>query len=157
MRVHGRRSRVVAVGVLLSLALGWGQMAAVAEAASASDPPGVGSPPALRDTPTDACPQPALDELNETIAFVRGKTWTDQPGRHSLALAPDLTTCRVVLHIGQLSDAEEAALQAGAGSRLAIEYRRDWAKPSRLLLILWVVLGSSGVIWVYRRYGRTRG
>jgi hypothetical protein len=54
----------------------------------------------------------------------------------------------VVLHVGNLSAAEEAALQAGAGSGLAIEYRRDWARPSRQLLILWIVFGGSGVIWV---------
>lgn len=155
MRVRGRRSRLMAVGVLLSLAFGWGPMAGSAGAASATDPPGADSPPALRATPTDACPQPALDELNQTIEFVRGKSWTDQPGRHALNVAPDLITCRIVLHIGQLSAAEEAALQAGAGSRLAIEYRRDWAKPSRWVMILWLIFGSSGVIWVYRRYGRT--
>jgi hypothetical protein len=103
--------------------------------------------------PTATCPQDALVELNKTIEFVRGQTWADQPGSNPLAIAPDLNACRVVLHVGHLSEEEEAALQAGAGSGLAIEYRRDWARPSRLLLILWIVFGGSGVIWVYLRYG----
>jgi hypothetical protein len=104
--------------------------------------------------PTATCPQDALDELTKTIEFVREQTWTDRPGSHPLNLSPDLNACRVVLHVGQLSDEEEAALQAGAGSRLAIEYRRDWARPSRLLLILWIIFGGSGVVWVYWRYRR---
>jgi len=68
--------------------------------------------------------------------------------------APDLNACRVVLNIGQLSAREEAALQAGAGSRLAIEYRRDWARPSRVPLILWVVFGGAGLVWTFHRYAR---
>jgi len=104
--------------------------------------------------PTATCPQDALDELNKAIEFVRGRTRTDRPERHALNIAPDVDACRVVLHIGDLSDEEEVALQAGAGSRLAIEYRRDWARPSRLLLILWIVFGGSGVILVYRHYCR---
>ena len=108
----------------------------------------------MRLTPTATCPADAVDELSETIEFVRGQTWADQPGSNPLTIAPDLNACRVVLHVGQLNDQEEAALKAGAGSRLAIEYRRDWARPSRLLLILWVVFGGSGLIWVYVRYAR---
>jgi hypothetical protein len=104
--------------------------------------------------PTATCPPDAVTELRRTIDFVRAQTWTDQPGKMALNISPDLNACRVVLNVGQLSAEEEAALQAGAGSRLAIEYRRDWARPSRVLLILWIVFGGSGLIWTYRRYAR---
>lgn len=104
--------------------------------------------------PTATCPADAVAELRRTIDFVRAQTWADQPGRMALNLSPDLNACRVVLNIGQLSAEEAAALQAGAGDRLAIEYRRDWARPSRVLLILWIVFGGSGLIWMYRRCAR---
>ena len=104
--------------------------------------------------PTATCPADAVAELSQTIDFVRGQTWTDQPQKMALNISPDLNACRVVLNIGKLSPAEEAALQAGGGSRLAIEHRRDFAHPSRILLILWVVFGGSGLIWMWRRYGR---
>jgi hypothetical protein len=104
--------------------------------------------------PTATCPPEALDELNEAIEFIRGRTWTDRPEGQALNITPDVDACRVVLHIGDLSHEEEAALHAGAGSRLAIEYRRDWASPSRVLLILWILFGGSGVIRVYRHYYR---
>lgn len=146
----GRQPRLSPAWIVVLLALGWGTVSAGVADAEAPTSPRAG----LRLEPTATCPQEALDELNTAIEFVRSQAWTDRPGGHSLNLAPDLDTCRVILNIGQLSDEEEAALQAGAGSRLAIEYRRDWARPSRLLLILWVVFGGSGVIWVYRRYGR---
>lgn len=105
-------------------------------------------------SPTATCPPDAVAELHRTIEFVRAQTWTDQPGQMALNISPDLNACRVVLNVGQLSAEEEAALQAGAGSRLTIEYRRDWARPSRVLLILWIVFGGSGLIWTYRRYAR---
>ena len=139
--------------VVLCLTIGSRHVSAFAAAAPMEDPQATSSP-GMQLKPTATCPQDVLDELNKTIEFVRGQTWTDHPGTNPLAIAPDLNACRVVLHVGHLTDEEEAALQAGAGSRLAIEYRRDWAKPSRLLLILWIVFGGSGVIWVYRRYGR---
>ena len=104
--------------------------------------------------PTATCPPDAVAELRRTIEFVRAQTWTDQPGKTALNISPDLNACRVVLNVGELSAEEEAALQAGAGSRLAIEYHRDWARPSRVLLILWIVFGGSGLIWTYRRYAR---
>lgn len=104
--------------------------------------------------PTATCPPDAVAELRRTIDFVRAQTWTEQPGKTALNISPDLNACRVVLNVGQLSAEEEAALQAGAGSRLAIEYRRDWARPSRVLLILWIVFGGSGLIWMYRHYAR---
>ena len=148
------RSRIPLACVVLCLTVGWGHLSAFAAAPSAGDPQATSSA-GMQLKPTATCPQDALDELNKTIEFVRGQTWADRPGGHPLNIAPDLNACRVVLHVGELTDEEEAALQAGAGSRLAIEYRRDWAKPSRLLLILWIVFGGSGVIWVYRRYGRS--
>lgn len=147
------RSRTPLACLVLCLTMGWGHRSAFAAAPPADDPQATPSA-GLELKPTATCPQDALDELHETIEFVRGQTWTDRPGNNPLALAPDLTACRVVLHVGVLTHEEEAALQAGAGSRLAIEYRQDWARPSRLLLILWIVFGGSGVIWVYRRYGR---
>ena len=118
---------------------------------------GAGQIPASAMTlePTATCPRDAVDELSRTIEFVRGQTWTDRPGSNPLTLRPDLNACRVVLNVGHLSDQEEAALQAGAGPRLSIEYRRDWARPSRLITVLWVVFGGSGVVWVYRRYARS--
>jgi hypothetical protein len=147
------RSRIPFAGVLLCLAIGWGHASASAATPPAADPRATSSLE-MRLTPSATCPGDAVDELSKTIEFVRGQTWADQPGSNSLTIAPDLNACRVVLHVGQLNDQEEAALKTGAGSRLAIEYRRDWAKPSRLLLILWVVFGGSGLIWVYVRYAR---
>jgi hypothetical protein len=104
--------------------------------------------------PTATCPAEAITEIRQTIDFVRGQTWTERPHGIALNISPDLNACRVVLNIGQLSNEEEAALQAGAGSRLAIEHRKDWGRPSRLLLILWVVFGGSGLVWLFRRYAR---
>jgi len=147
------RSRILFSCVVLFLAIGWGQQSAFAADPSLSDPQAATSA-GMNLNPTPTCAQDALDELNKAIEFVRGRTWTGRPEGHALNIAPDLNACRVVLHIGQLNDEEEAALQAGAGSRLAIEYRRDWARPSRLLLILWIVFGGSSVIWVYRHYCR---
>ncbi len=147
------RSRVLFSCVVLFLAVGWGQQSAFAADRPVSDPQATTSA-GMQLNPTATCPQDALDEINKAIEFVRGRTWTDRPEGHALNIAPDVDACRVVLHIGQLSDEEEGALQAGAGSRLTIEYRRDWARPSRVLLILWIVFGGSGVIWVYRHYRR---
>lgn len=109
---------------------------------------------ALDLQPTSTCPQEAIDQISRAIDFVRGQAWADSPGDKALNIAPDLTTCEVVLHIGHLSDREQAALETGAGSRLAVEYRKDWARPSRILLTLWIVFGGSGLIWIYRRYAR---
>lgn len=146
------RSRILLSCFVLCLAAGSGQWSAFAADPPVSDPQATSAGRQLN--PTATCPQDAVDELNKAIEFVRGRTWTDRPQNHALNIAPDVNACRVVLHIGDLSYEEEAALQTGAGSRLAIEYRRDWARPSRLLLILWIVFGGSGVIWVYRRYCR---
>ena len=147
------RSRIPFVCVVVCLTVGWGHISAFAADPPARDPQATGSA-GMQLKPTATCAQDVVDELSKTIEFVRGQTWTDRPGSNPLTIAPDLNACRVVLHVGQLTDEEEAALQGGAGPRLAIEYRRDWARPSRVLLILWVVFGGSGLIWVYRRYGR---
>lgn len=141
------------VWLVVCVAIGWGHAPSLAAAPPVADPQATSSP-GMQLKPTVTCPQDALDELNKTIEFVRGQTWADQPGSIPLTIAPDLSACREVLHVGHLSAEEQAALQAGAGSGLAIEYRRDWARPSRLLLVLWIIFGGSGVIWVYLRYGR---
>ena len=104
--------------------------------------------------PTAGCPEEAVEEITRTIDFVRTQEWAEQPGSYALNLAPDIETCRVVLHVGGLSQQEEAALRAGAGSRLAIEHRRDWARSSRVPLVLWTIFGGSAVVWTYRRYAR---
>lgn len=129
---------IAATGSVVLLTFGWHGASAAA--------------PELQ--PTAACPADAVAELQQTIDFVRGQTWAEVPGTMSLNIAPDLNACRVVLNIGELSPREEAALQAGAGSRLAIEYRRDWARPSRVWLILWIVFGGAGLMWMFRRYAR---
>lgn len=129
---------IAATGSVVLLTLGWHGVSAAA--------------PEFQ--PTATCSADAVAELHQTIDFVRGQTWAEDPGRISLNIAPDLNACRVVLNIGQLSPREEAALQAGAGSRLAIEYRRDWARPSRVLLVLWIVFGGAGLVWMFRRCAR---
>lgn len=145
------RRLIACVAMLVGLAAGGGPAsAAAAEPGSA----GASTSAGMQLQPTTTCPQEAIAEISRAIDFVRGRTWADVPGDDPLTISPDLITCQVVLHIGHLNDHEEAALQAGAGSRLAIEYRRDWARPSRILLILWVVFGGSGLIWIYRRYAR---
>jgi hypothetical protein len=146
------RTLIASLGLLL--ALGVTPMAASATTPPPGSPEATSASPGLDLEPTATCPHEAVEELEQAIRFVRGQTWADQPGNNPLSLAPDLGSCRVVLHVGRLSDQEEAALQAGAGSRLAIEYRRDWARSSRLPLILWVVFGGSAVAWTYRRYAR---
>jgi len=85
---------------------------------------------------------------------VRSQAWTERSGSIAINISPDVKACRIVLHVGQLNPEEEAALHAGGGSRLAIEYRRDWARPSKLPLILWVVFGGSALVWVFRRAAR---
>ena len=141
------RARLSIASFALVLAVVGGPVSAVAAEPTASN-----APPAMHLEPTATCPAPAVDEITQAIDFVRGQTWASQPGANALTIAPDLSACRVVLHVGQLSDQEEAALQAGAGSRLSIEYRRDWARPSRVLLILWIIFGGSGLVWVFWRY-----
>ena len=133
-----RRSPLLAVCALLLIVL------AGAQAATAA--------PQLAPTPT--CPADAVAELSKTIAFVQGQTWTSQPQKMALNISPDLNACRVVLNVGHLSAKDEAALQAGAGPRLTIDHRKDFGRPSRVLLLLWVIFGGSGLIWLYRRTSR---
>jgi hypothetical protein len=102
-------------------------------------------------TPASAA---ALDEINKAIHFIQGETWADRPGATPVNIVPDLIACQVTLNVGHLSKHEESALEAGAGPRLSIVQRHDWAKPSRVLLILWIVFGGSGLIWLWRRYLR---
>lgn len=104
--------------------------------------------------PTTQCPQSDIDQLQRVITFVRGKSWAEDPGGTAFLITPDTATCRVVLKISEVSSTEEAALQAGGEGRLAIERTRDRAKPSRLPLLLWIVLGGAGLVLVFRRYGR---
>ncbi|HVW32307.1 MAG TPA: hypothetical protein VHL53_07195 [Acidimicrobiia bacterium] len=150
----GHRFRVLAAGSVLVFVLG---TAAAPAGAAGPVPPNVAAPdrpvrPSLQ--PTTTCPPPAVDQLQRAIDFVQGRTWADKPGNTPLNLSPDLIACTVTLNVGPLSKTEEAALQAGAGPRLAIVHHRDFAKPSRVLLILWVVFGGSGLVWMFRRYAR---
>jgi hypothetical protein len=104
--------------------------------------------------PTAQCAQPEIDKLQRVITFVRSQSWAEQPGDHPFLLNPDTNACRVVLKIGEVSGSEEAALQAGGEGRLSIERTKDNAKPSRLPLLLWVIFGGAGVVFVFVRYGR---
>jgi hypothetical protein len=60
----------------------------------------------------------------------------------------------VVLKINKVSSSEQAALERGGEGRLSIEKTKDTAKPSRLPLLLWVLFGGAGVVFVFVRYGR---
>jgi len=104
--------------------------------------------------PTDKCPQPDIDQLQKVITFVQGQSWSEHPGSTAFLLSPDTNACRVVLKINKVSSVEEAALQRGGEGRLAIQKTKDYAKPSRLPLILWVIFGGAGVVFVFIRYGR---
>ena len=90
------------------------------------------------------------------ITFVRAQSWAEKPGSIAFLLIPDTTACRRRPQIEEdrLSDAETAALQRGGENRLSIEERKDRAEPSRLPLLLWVVFGGAGLVFVYARYGR---
>jgi hypothetical protein len=145
--LRGMANRVaaaVALMVLLGIA-----------AASAQTPPTPDTTP-IALTPTDRCPQADIDTLQRVIAFVRSQSWAEKPGSTAFLLNPDTTACRVVLTIeeNRLSDAETAALQRGGENRLSIEERKDRAEASRLPLLLWVVFGGAGLVFVYARYGR---
>ena len=107
-------------------------------------------------TPTDRCPQADIDTLQRVIAFVRAQSWAEKPGSTAFLLNPDTSACRVVLTIeeDQLSDAETAALQRGGENRLSIEEQKGRAEASRLPLLLWLVFGGAGLVFVYARYGR---
>lgn len=105
-------------------------------------------------TPTQACSQADIDQLQRVITFVRSKSWAEQPDKTAFAIAPDTAACRVVLKINKVSAGEEAALQRGGEGRLSIERTKERAEPSRLPLLLWVVFGGAGLVFVFVRYGR---
>jgi hypothetical protein len=135
--------RALALAALL-LAIGAGPAAA--------QTPATDKPIDLK--PTAQCPQPDIDQLQRVISFVRSKSWAEDPGGTAFLVNPDTDACRVVLKIPEVSSAEEAALQAGGEGRLAIERTKDKAKPSRLPLLLWIVFGGAGLVFVFARYGR---
>jgi hypothetical protein len=105
-------------------------------------------------TPTPGCSQADIDQLQRVITFVRSKSWAEQPEKTAFAIAPDTAACRVVLKINKVSDGEQAALERGGEGRLSIERTKDRAKPSRLPLLLWIVFGGAGLVFVFVRYGR---
>ena len=105
-------------------------------------------------TPTQECSQTDVDQLQRVITFVRSKSWADKPESTAFAIVPDTGNCRVVLKINEVSSQEEAALERGGEGRLTIEKTKDNAKPSRLPLLLWVVFGGAGLVFVFVRYGR---
>lgn len=104
--------------------------------------------------PTAQCPQSEIDQLQRVITFVQGKSWAEDPAGTAFAIVPDTSGCRVVLRINKVSSQEEAALERGGEGRLSIERTKDNAKPSRLPLLLWVVFGGAGLVFVFVRYGR---
>jgi hypothetical protein len=105
--------------------------------------------------PTAQCPQNDIDQLQRVITFVRSKSWAEQPDKTAFNITPDTAACRVVLKINKVTTTEETALERGGEGRLSIEKIKDHAKPSRLPLILWVVFGGSGLVFVFARYGRS--
>ena len=105
-------------------------------------------------TPTHECSQTDIDQLQRVITFVRGKSWAEEPDSTAFAIAPDTANCRVVLKINEVSAGEQAALERGGEGRLSIERTRDNAEPSRLPLLLWIVFGGAGLVFVFVRYGR---
>ena len=104
--------------------------------------------------PTQECSQTDIDQLQRVITFVRSKSWAEQPESTAFAISPDTANCRVVLKINEVSAGEKAALERGGEGRLSIEKTKDNAKPSRLPLLLWVVFGGAGLVFVFVRYGR---
>jgi hypothetical protein len=104
--------------------------------------------------PTDKCPQPQIDQLQRVITFVRGQSWSEHPGSTAFLLDPDTSKCRIILKINKVSSQEQAALQAGGEGHLSIEKTKDYARPSRLPLLLWIIFGGAGVVFVFVRYGR---
>jgi hypothetical protein len=104
--------------------------------------------------PTDKCPQADVDQLQRVITFVQGQSWAEHPGTQGLRIVPDTTACKVTLQIGKVSSVEQAALEKGGEGRLSIEKTKDRAKPSKLPLLLWVIFGGAGVVFVFIRYGR---
>ncbi len=105
-------------------------------------------------TPTHECSQTDIDQLQRVITFVRSKSWAEEPDSTAFAINPNTATCRVVLRISKVSAEEQAALERGGEGRLSIERTKDNAEPSRLPLLLWVVFGGAGLVFIFVRYGR---
>ncbi len=105
-------------------------------------------------TPTQECSQSDIDQLQRVITFVRSKSWAEEPDSTAFFISPDTANCRVVLKINGVSAGEQAALERGGEGRLSIERTRDNAEPSRLPLLLWIVFGGAGLVFVFVRYGR---
>jgi hypothetical protein len=141
------RIRVVAIAVLWAAVLGSSAVASAQTLESNNNAP-------VNLKPTDKCPQADVDQMQKVITFVRGQSWSEHPGNTAFSLSPDTSTCRVVLKINQVTSIEQAALERGGEGRLAIQKTKDYAKPSRLPLLLWVVFGGAGVAFVFIRYGR---
>ena len=137
----GRAFAIAAVGGVMAMA------PAVAQTEPQDDP-------VIPLTPTQECSQADIDQLQRVITFVRSKSWAEQPDKTAFAIAPDTANCRVVLKINEVSAGEQAALDRGGEGRLTIERTKDRAEPSRLPLLLWVVFGGAGLVFVFLRYGR---
>jgi hypothetical protein len=150
--VGALRTAVGAACATLLLAVGGGLLTPASAAPAAGGSSAASSAARISLQPTSTCPQDAVNQLDQAITFVQGQTWADKPGSTPLNIVPDLIACQVTLKVGHLSHHEQAALEAGAGPRLAIVHPRDFAKPSKVLLILWIVFGGAGLVWLYRRY-----
>jgi hypothetical protein len=140
---------VAAVVALVSAAAVSGGAAAPASAQTEVTQP---TAPNLRPTPK--CPPSEIDRMQKVISFVQSQSWSQHPGSVAFIISPDTETCRVVVKIGKVSSAERAALEQGGHGRLSIEKTKDYARPSRLPLLLWLVFGGAGVVFVFVRYGR---
>jgi hypothetical protein len=145
------RTRLAAVAALLLFLAGAG-IGAGGPASAQTLTPQSTTPVNLK--PTDKCPQPDVDQLQRVIRFVQDQSWSQHPGSTAFLLNPDTAACRVVLKINKVSNVEQAALERGGEGRLSIQKTKDYAKPSRLPLILWVIFGGAGVVFVFIRYGR---
>jgi hypothetical protein len=139
-----RIGRALAIAAVCSL------MAAVPAAAQTETP----DTSTIPLTPTPECSQADVDQLQRVITFLRSKSWAEQPDKTAFAIAPDTAACRVVLKINKVSAGEQAALERGGEGRLSIERTKERAEPSRLPLLLWVVFGGAGLVFVFVRYGR---
>jgi hypothetical protein len=139
-----RIGRALAIAAVCSL------MAAVPAAAQTETP----DTSTIPLTPTPECSQADIDQLQRVITFLRSKSWAEQPDKTAFAIAPDTAACRVVLKINKVSAGEQAALERGGEGRLSIERTKERAEPSRLPLLLWVVFGGAGLVFVFVRYGR---
>jgi hypothetical protein len=140
------RIRAAAVAAMLLLLAGAGPVSAQTLTTQNTAP--------INLKPTAKCPQAEVDKLQRVISFVQGQSWSEHPGSTAFLLNPDTGACRVVLKINKVSSSEQAALERGGEGRLSLQKTKDYAKPSKLPLLLWVVFGGAGVVFVFVRYGR---